>query len=134
MCPTCFVQKQTARSLTFRAESANKRQAAIDAGLCTNWKTCSNKTRRHGQMCDACYASYKEHKGYVNVADVPVSVEKIEAPVAPATTPDNHVMVCPPLPSLEEAAVKAQIQLACKETTSLAWADAEDECVPSNVV
>jgi hypothetical protein len=130
MCPTCFVQKQTARSLVFRSESANKRQAAIDAGLCTNWKTCSNKTRRHGQMCDACYASYKEHKGYVKVAD---TAEKIEAPVAPATTPDNHVMSCPPLPSLEEAAMKAQIQLA-EKTAPLSWADADDDVYHGNIV
>lgn len=132
MCPTCFTQKQTARSLTVRAESANKRQATIDAGLCTNWKTCSNKSRRPGQMCDACYASYKEYKGFVKVA--PVEAEKKDkAPVAPATTPTG-AMPCPPLPSLEEAVAKAQTQLADKATPQpgekqnySSWADEADE-------
>jgi hypothetical protein len=136
MCPTCFTQKQTARSLTFRAESANKRQAAIDAGLCTNWKTCTNKARHQGQMCDACYASYKEYKGFVKVAPAEASIVKAPAttPVAPATTPVGHLFVTPPLPSLEDAVKKAQTQLDSKEApqagekqVSKSWADLSEE-------
>ena len=136
MCPTCFTQKQTARSLVFRAESANKRQAAIEAGLCTNWKTCSNKPRHQGQMCDACYASYKEYKGFVKVAPAEAPAVKTPVvPVAPATTPVGQLLVSPPLPSLEEAAKKAQIQLVSKadgfiathQLTGKSWADDDDD-------
>lgn len=77
LCTECFaVQRDRVRQ--------QKRQEAIDAGLCTNFWMCKEPATRNGGMCDQCFHEYKKRQGvYVRQVTKPSTPVTPVVPVVP---------------------------------------------------
>jgi hypothetical protein len=98
MCVQCYKEF----SAKHQAERQGKRQAAIDAGKCTNFWKCTNPASCSGGMCTSCFQEYKAKQVYTQPVVAVATVVVVQEVPKKAPEPMNF----PSLPSSK--AVKQQ--------------------------